>query len=263
MKRFLICVFVVLSVFSFVSCKKNKDNSKALTLKKDGELVIATSPDFPPFEYIDDRGAVVGIEIEILEKIALELGVGLKIQNVEFDSIIPGLMSNKFDLGVSGFSITEERKNNVLFAKPYTLAGQAIVVLEGSPITKREDLKGKKISAQSGTTADVYLQENGYDISAFSSNTEAQLALVSSKVDAWVIDNEVASSMVKKYNEQSSKTKLVVLDELLTYEEYAFIANKQNTQLINDINKILDKLKEDGTIERLFLKYEADYRRAN
>ena len=247
----------------FVSCaKKNADSLSKI--KGKGEIVIATSPDFPPFEFLDENRNITGLEIELFKKIADNIGVKVNIQSVDFDSIIPGVVSGKYDMGVSGFSITEERKKNILFSSPYTLAGIAIVVREddrGIRVKSPADLKGKKISVQSGTTSDTFCVENGLNVNAYASNTEAELALVTGKVDVWAIDNAVGAQMVRTYNADHSD-KLVMLDDLLSYEEYAFIAAKGSDSLINAVNAQLDELRKNGIIDALFKKFDADYKAA-
>jgi hypothetical protein len=111
---------------------------------------------------------------------------------MDFEAVLPGVTAGKFDLGVSGISVTDQRKKNALFTDPYCLAAQAIVVVEGSPITSKADLDGKKISVQTGTTAETFCMGNGYDVSPFAANADAELALVNGKVDAWVIDDLTA-----------------------------------------------------------------------
>lgn len=256
-------LFAAVIGVAFVSCAKNGADSLS-KIKSKGEIVIATSPDFPPFEFLDENRNITGLEIELFKKIADSIGVKVNIQSVDFDSIIPGVVSGKYDMGVSGFSITEERKKNILFANPYTLAGIAIVVREsdrGIRVKSPADLKGKKISVQSGTTSDTFCVESGLDVKAYASNTEAELALVTGKVDIWAIDNAVGAQMVRSYNADHSD-KLVMLDDLLSYEEYAFIAAKGSDSLIGAVNAQLDELRKNGTIDALFKEFDADYKSA-
>lgn len=252
---------VVLSVLLFATCF-TACGKKAATLKsvqKAGKLVIATSPDFPPFEQLQADGSVTGIEIDILNLICKELGVTLEIKQMNFDSILPGIQAGKYDVGVSGISVTPKREKNVKFTVPYCLAAQAIVVLEGSEVTCKADLTDKKISVQSGTTAESFCMENGYDISAFAANTDAELALTTGKVAAWVIDDLTAAEMVTAYNSENPEVKLVILDEAMTTEPYAFAFNMESGDLVDEINTILQKLIDDGTIAQIFESYNVPY----
>ncbi len=226
-------------------------------VKEAGELVMATSPDFPPFENLEGS-EVVGIEVDVMKLICEKLGVTLKIEQMDFESVLPGVQAGKFDVGVSGITVTEKRLKNSLFTDPYCLAAQAIVVKEGSAIKTKADLTGKKISAQTATTAESYCMDAGYEVSAFAANSDAQSALVTDKVDAWVIDDLTAADMVKAYNE-TNDDKLVILSEAMTTEPYAFAFAFGSEDLVEEINKILSGLVKDGTIKSIFDKFEAPY----
>lgn len=259
MKKIIAFVMATLMLCACITACGGKETATLESVKKAGKLTIATSPDFPPFESLEADGSVKGIEIEIMELICKELGVKLEIKQMDFDSVLPGVQAGKYDVGVSGISVTPARQKNVKFTSPYCLAAQAIVVVEGSPIKSKADLTGKKISLQSGTTAETFCMENGYDISAFKANADAQAALVNNKVAAWVIDDLTAADMVKTYNASNPEKKLVILDEAMTTEPYAFAFHKDSSDLVAEINKILDKLVADGTVEAIFEKYGAPY----
>ena len=260
MKKLIALVLACLLVDSlFAACgeKKTEDTSLQAVLDK-GELVIGTSPDFPPFENLNDDGSITGIEIDILSKICEKLGVTLKIEPMDFDAVLPGVQTGKFDLAVSGITATEERKQNALFTDPYCLANIAIVVKEGSDIAGKADLADKTVSLQTGTTAELYCNANNYANNAFQANADAQMALTTGKVDAWIIDDLTAKDMVDAYNAEHDD-KLVILDEAMTTEPYGFATKQGNETLINEINAILADLLADGTIKDLFAQYEADF----
>lgn len=214
------------------------------------KLVVATSPDFPPFESLEG-GEVVGIEVDILNKIAEKMGMELDIQQMDFDSVIPGVQAGKFDVGMSGITVTDKRKENVDFSSVYFMAAQAIVVADGSSITGKADLEGKKVSVQTGTTAEECCMANGYEVLAFTANNDAAAALTAGKVDAWVVDNEVALAMAPELG-------LTVLDEAMTSEPYAFALQK-GSDLLAPFNEALDALLTDGTIEQIFQQYGVTY----
>ena len=253
-------IAIVLAALMLTACL-TACGSKAATLesvKKAGKLTIATSPDFPPFESLED-GKVVGIEVEIMELICKELGVEMDIKQMNFDSVLPGVQAGKYNVGMSGISVTPEREKNVKFTIPYCEAAQAIVVVEGSEIKAKADLSGKKVSVQSGTTAEDFCTQNGYTVSSFAANADAQTALVDGKVAAWVIDDLTAADMVKTYNEGNPAKKLVILDEAMTTEPYAFAFNFEDEKLVDEINAVLATLIADGTVADLFEKYNAPY----
>ena len=257
MKKMIALLLAALMICAmFTGCGEKGTTLKSV--QKAGKLTIATSPDFPPFESLDGDGKVTGIEIDLLEKICRELGVTLDIQQMDFDAVLPGVQAGKFDMGVSGISVTEKRQKNVLFTDPYCLAAQAIVVVEGSSITSKADLEGKAVSVQTGTTAESFCNENGYKVSSFQANNDAQSALVQGKVDAWVIDDLTAADMVKAYNAEND-TKLVVLSEPMTTEPYALAMAFGSEDTVKKVNEILNKLLSDGTIAAIFEKYEAPF----
>lgn len=220
-------------------------------VQKAGKLVIATSPDFPPFENLEN-GEVVGIEIDIMNLVCEKLGVELVIEQMDFESVIPGINAGKFDAGVSGITVDEDRKKNVDFCDPYFLASQAIVVTPDSPITCKADLTGKTISVQTGTTAEKFCMSEGYDVKGFTANNDAASALTTGKVDAWVVDNEVAVALAAEQG-------LVVLDEAMTSEPYAFAFPKGSDTLVAEFNKIITEMINDGTIQSIFDNYGVLY----
>ena len=240
----------VCAVFSLTSC-----GAKGKTLaevKEAGKLVVATSPDFPPFEYLED-GKVVGIEVDIMELVCKDLGVELEFVQIQFDSVLPGIKSGKYDCGMSGISVTPKRAKSVLFTDAYCLAAQCIVVKADSTISSKADLEGKKISVQSGTTAEDYCLAEGYDVDSYEHNNEAKIALTSGKVEAWVVDDLTAAEMCK------GDATVKILDENMTTEPYAFAFTFGSEDLVAEINKIIAGLVADGTVQAIFDKYEAPY----
>ena len=244
----ILCLATLVCLFASCGAKgKTLDE-----VKKAGKLTVATSPDFPPFESLEGN-EVVGIEVDILTLIAAELGVELEIIPMDFDSVLLGVQSAKYDCGMSGITASEERKQNMLFTAPYYNAAQVIVVKEGSSITGKADLDGKKVSVQSGTTADAGCTKAGYNVQAFTANADAKAALTTGKVDAWVVDNLTAIQMVEDGDG------LVILDENMTEEPYAFAFAFGSEDLVAEIDKILKELIDDGTVEEIFASYGETY----
>lgn len=256
MKKLLAALLALCMILTMAAC--GTKGSPLKKLQKAGKLVIATSPDFPPFESLSGDGTVEGIEIDILNEVCQQLGLALEIQQMDFDSVLPGVQAGKYDMGVSGISVTEKRQKNVLFTDPYCLAAQAIVVREGSPITGKADLTGKTVAVQTGTTAESFCMENGYTVNAYAANNDAQSALLQGKVDAWVIDDLTAADMVKVYNAQGGD-QLVILSEAMTTEPYAFAMAFGSEDTIAAINGVLNTMLSDGTIAGIFEKYDAPF----
>lgn len=257
MKKFTAFALALVMALGLLSGCGSNSNSDSNTPSGDDasdaaktKLVVATSPDFPPFESLEG-GEVVGIEVDILKKVAEKMGMELDLQQMDFDSVIPGVQAGKFDVGMSGITVTDKRKENVDFSSVYFMAAQAIVVTADSGITGKADLEGKKVSVQTGTTAEEYCMGNGYEVLAFTANNDAAAALTAGKVDAWVVDNEVALAMAPELG-------LTVLDEAMTSEPYAF-AFQKGSELVAPFNEALDALLADGTVEQIFQQYGVTY----
>ncbi len=253
MKKIIALVLAALMAMTLLASCGPKGKTLA-EVKEAGKLTVATSPDFPPFESLEGD-EVVGIEVDIMNLIAAELGVELEIVQMDFDSVLLGIQSAKYDCGMSGITANEERKENMLFTTPYYNAAQVIVVKEGSEITGKADLDGKKVSVQTGTTADEGCKELlGVDnVSAFAANADAKAALTTGKVDAWVVDNLTAMQMVEDGDG------LVILDEKMTDEPYAFAFAFGSEDLVAAIDEVLTALIADGTVEAIFAEYGETY----
>ena len=221
-------------------------------VKKAGKMTIATSPDFPPFESLEGD-EVVGIEVEIMKLVAKDLGVECEFVQMDFDSVLIGIQAAKYDCAMSGITVTAEREKNMLFTKPYYVAAQVIVVKEDSDIKSKDDLKDKKVSVQTGTTAESGCQDEGLTVQAFQANADAKAALTTGKVQAWVVDNLTAKQMVAEGDG------LKILDEKMTEEPYAFAFAKGSETLVEEINKTIDKIIADGTIEKIFSDFGEAY----
>ena len=248
-------IALVLALVMVAACLTACGGAKGATLKdvqKAGKLTIATSPDFPPFESLEGD-AVVGIEPDIMKLICDKLGVEAEFVQMDFDSVLIGIQAAKYDCAMSGITVTPEREKNMLFTAPYYNAAQVIVVAEGSAITGKADLAGKVASVQTGTTAESGCQDEGIEVQAFAANADAKAALTTGKVDAWVVDNLTAIQMVEDGDG------LVILDEKMTEEPYAFAFAMGSEDLVAAINDALAELIADGTVESIFASYGETY----
>ena len=248
-------IALVLALVMVAACLTACGGAKGATLKdvqKAGKLTIATSPDFPPFESLEGD-AVVGIEPDIMKLICDKLGVEAEFVQMDFDSVLIGIQAAKYDCAMSGITVTPDREKNMLFTDAYYNAAQVIVVAEGSPITGKADLAGKVASVQTGTTAESGCQDEGIEVQAFAANADAKAALTTGKVDAWVVDNLTAMQMVEEGDG------LVILDEKMTEEPYAFAFAMGSEDLVAAINDALAALIADGTVEAIFDSYGEAY----
>ena len=249
MKKLLAAVLALTMLLALAACGSgNSDTNTASGSAGKTTVTVATSPDFPPFESLDGS-EVVGIEVDILQAITGKLGLEMQLEQMDFESVIPSVQAGKFDIGMSGITITADRQKNCDFTQPYFLASQAIVVTPDSDITCKADLEGKTISVQTGTTAEEYCMENGYEVLAFTANNDAAAALTSGKAAAWVVDNEVGVA---------AQQGLVVLDEAMTSEPYAFTFAKDSA-LTAQFDEALGELLADGTVAAIFEKYGVLY----
>ena len=248
-------IALVLALVMIAACMTACGGAKGATLKdvqKAGKLTIATSPDFPPFESLEGD-AVVGIEPDIMNLICDKLGVEAEFVQMDFDSVLIGIQAAKYDCAMSGITVTPARQKNMLFTAPYYNAAQVIVVKAGSAITCKADLADKTVSVQTGTTAESGCQDEGVSVQAFAANADAKAALTTGKVDAWVVDNLTAIQMVEEGDG------LVILDEKMTEEPYAFAFAFGSEDLVDKIDTVLAKLIADGTIESIFANYGETY----
>lgn len=230
---------------------ESKEETSAAAEATGGKLIMVTNAEFPPYEF-HEGGDIVGIDADIARAIAGELGMELEIEDIAFDSIIPELTSGKADFAMAGMTVDEKRKQSVDFSETYAKASQMIIVKNDSAIATPDDLKGKIVGVQQGTTGDLYvsdLTEEGTTVERYNKGFEAVQALSQGKIDAVVIDGEPAKVFVA----QSEGLKL--LDEAFTDEEYAIAVKKGNTELLDKINGALKTLSESGKLDEIVAKY--------
>jgi polar amino acid transport system substrate-binding protein len=215
-------------------------------------LTMATNAEFPPYEYHDGT-EIVGIDVEIAQAIADKLGRELVIEDMAFDSVIMAVQSGKADIAMAGLTITEDRKESVNFSTPYTTASQVIIVKEDSDITSPNDLVGKRVGVQLGTTGDIYVDDiEDATVERYGKGFEAVQALLQDKVDAVMIDNQPAQVFV------SQNEGIKIVDEAFTEEEYAAAIAKDNTELLDQVNDAIAELEESGELQAIIDKYITD-----
>jgi len=223
-------------------------------IKKRGYLIVGTEATFPPFEFVDEKTKeIVGFDIDIAREIAKALGVKLKVEDIAFDGLIPSLLTKKIDLIAAAMTITPERAKVVSFSDPYFTAGQVIVVRKGSFMPKTfEDLVGKKVAVQLGTTGDLEVSKiEGIEVVRFTRYTEAFLELQNGRVDAVVLDFAPAQAYVKM------NPGLVISSGILSQEEYGIAVRKEDKDLLEVVNTVLRNLKKspyDILVEKWFGK---------
>ena len=222
-----------------------------LTTVEAGKLTMATNATFPPYEMTTDAGAFEGIDIDTAQAIADKLGLELQIDDMDFDAALLSVQQGKADIAMAGVTVTDERKNVMDFSDSYATGIQSIIVPEGSDIASPDDLAGKMIGTQRGTTGYIYCSDDFGDnaVVAYDDGLTAVQALNNGQVDAVVIDNAPAKEFV------AANPGLVLLDTSYAEEDYAIGMAKGNTALEDAVNAALEELKADGTLQSIVDKY--------
>lgn len=215
-------------------------------------LHMATEGTFPPYEYYDN-GQLVGIDIEVAGAIAEKLGMKLETTDIAFDSIIPGVQAGKYDIGMAGVTVSEERLQQVNFSDSYATGVQVVIVKEGGKVQSLDDMADAIIGTQSGTTGFIYASGDFGDdhVKSFTKTTDAVEALKNGQVDCVLLDNAPAEALV----DANPDAGLSILETAYTVEDYAIAINKENTDLQAKINAALAELVADGTLQSIIDKY--------
>ena len=265
----ILALTLVLGLCAMVGCGSESDTNTSsvasdtnstesstvkVTTVSDGKLIMATNAYFAPYEYYEGD-KIIGIDAEIAEAIANKLGLTLEIKDMNFDTIITAVNAGDADIGVAGMTVTPDRQLEVDFSISYANGVQSIIVKEGSPITCADDLSADganyKVGVQLGTTGDTYCTDDfGKDrVTQYANGNEAIVALLGGDIDCVVIDNQPALNFV------ANNEGLKILETAYTDEDYAIAIKKGNTQLRDAIDKAIQELTADGTIDKILKKY--------
>lgn len=245
---------VSMLVVCFAACEGKKD--------EDAKIVFGTNAEFPPFEFVPGGEGVIGeydgIDMAIAKQIAEDNGKKAVIENMEFDSLLIALKNGQVDAVIAGMTIDPERAEEVDFSIPYYNATQVMIVKEDSEIASAADMADKKIAVIQGYTGESCVKklgkDGGYEYESFKKGTDAVLELVNGKCDVVVIDSATA----KKYVSDNEGLKIVEDAEAFGNEQYGIAVKKGNTELLEQINEALEKMLEDGTIEKWVNEYAVD-----
>ncbi|MBN1660124.1 MAG: basic amino acid ABC transporter substrate-binding protein [Anaerolineae bacterium] len=242
LKRRMYWFLVLLVAIALVACAKPQKVYK-----------VGTNAEYPPFEYVDDSGEIVGFDVDLMNAIAESAGFEFEWVNTRWDGIFVALQSGEFDAVISAATITDERAEIVNFSDPYFNGGQMIAVRSGETgISGPADLAGKKVGVQLGTTGDIWLTEQtGAEVVRFDENTLAFQALANGDLDAAVADGPTAIDIVKANPEMGLK----MLDGVYTEESYGIAVNREQSDLLAKINEGLAAIQADGTYDELYDKW--------
>ena len=220
----------------------------------DSTLTVCTNVPFEPFEYMDGS-EYVGFDMDLMNLLAERLDQTVEVVEIDFDSIGSGsaLNAGTCDIAAAGLTITEERQEAMGMSQAYYRADQALVVPAGSAVTGLDGLSGLKVAVQSGTTGETYANDNagqyGYEVVAFETMGDINSALTSGSVDASIADLATWSAMI------GDSTELVLVTPIETEEHYGFAVQKENTELLDEVNAMLKEIFEDGTYAELYEKW--------
>lgn len=228
------------SMLMLLACSKEDKN----------KIYVGTNAEFEPFEYRDGQ-TIVGFDIDLIKAVADIIEKDVEIVDMSFDGLLPALQSKKIDLIIAGMTATDERKKFVNFTDPYYKSKQAILVSkDNTDINSIDDLKGKRVGVVLGFTGDLIASKiENANVQQFNATSESVLGLKFKKVDAVILDYEPA----KAYANINDDIKL--LDTKLEQEEYAIAIRKEDTELLEKINKAIVTIKENGTYDNLLKTY--------
>ena len=250
MKKFLSLVLSIVMILGLVACGQS---AATTTTSAEGttKLVMCTNAEFPPYEF-KDGGEFKGIDVECAKLIGEKIGAEVEILDIAFDSLIPTVMSGKADFAMAGMTVTEDRKQNVDFSHTYQKAVQTIVVPVDSTIQSIDDMYGKKIGVQTGTTGDIYCSGDFGEeaMERYSKIIDGFQAMKSGKIDAIVVDDQVAKAIVEQ-----DTASFKILETAYAEEDYAIAVKKGNADLLNKINSAIDEMKSNGQLKAIVDKY--------
>ena len=218
-----------------------------------GKLIMVTEAGFAPYEYTEDGETVIGVDVDIANEIAKALGRELEIQNMDFDSALLAVQQGKADFAAAGISVTPEREEVMDFTIEYTTSRQVVVInKEAARVASVDDLTADTVvGVQTGTVADMYCQDDlgTKDLKQYSKFMEAAMDLKNDKIDCIIMDSLPAEEMVKANDD------LEILDGEVFTDKYAIAVEKGNTELLDQINEVLQKLVDEGKVEEFIVNH--------
>lgn len=251
---------ILVIVMVFAACGPSEPANHLEAIKAEGKMVVGTSADYPPFEYVDEEGKIVGFDIDLINEIGARMGLEVEVVDLPFDTLIAGVQEGKIDLSIAAFNYSEERDKVVDFTDPYYYAEDGFVVAEDfkGEITKPEDVANLLIGVQTGATADGWVTENLVDagltpaenVFRYERVDQGALDVQSGRIDVLIIDYIPAEALVSQFE----GLKVAYHAEVST-GPVEIIVPEGDTELTAEINKIIAELLEEGYIDQLSVKY--------
>lgn len=260
LKKFLMTSISLSLAFGVIGCGGDSTASNLENIKDKGKIVLGTSADYPPYEFhteVDGKDTIVGFDIAIADEIAKDLGVKVEIQDMEFASLVPALQAGTVDMVISGMNPTKERAEVVDFSKIYYKAKHGILIKADNKdkFKTKDDFNGQAVGVQKGTIQEelANTQMEGTSVKGLGSVPDLVLEVLSGNTAGVVMEVPVASANAK------ANDKLYVIEdpkfELVNEEEGSAIAvPKGSTQLMEAINKTIDRLVEEGKIDTFIVE---------
>lgn len=247
MKKITAIILAALMVLVLGACNNQNSSSAEQGLKtvQAGKLIMATDAGFAPYEYTEDGETPVGIDVDIAKEIAAYYGLELVVDDMDFTNALLAPQNGTADFTAAGVSITDKRKETMDFTIEYATSDQVILVRKGETgIQGEEDLADVKIGVQQSTTADLYCEDMGFaNVSQYKKYLVAAEDLKNGKIDCIILDHMPAESIVKQNEE------LEIVDEILFTDKYALAVKKGNSEMVQALNEVLQKLIDEGKIE--------------
>ena len=248
MKKLVVVMMAVLAMAAMMVAGCGGDKKEAAAEKV---LRVGTEPTFAPFEFQKEGSKeFTGFDMDLIRAIGKQMGYKVEIQNMGFDALIPALNAGNIDVAAAGISITDERKKAVAFSEPYYTSGLIVMVnKDNNDIKSIEDLKGKRIACQIGTTGEGKARSvEGAVVTAFNTNTEAALELKNKGVDAVINDSPVVGYYLAQGGNEFAKT----VGDVMEAEQYGMAVKKGNDKLAADISKAMEELKKNGEYDKIY-----------
>jgi polar amino acid transport system substrate-binding protein len=216
------------------------------------KIQVATDATWPPFEMLDENTKeLVGFDIDLMKAIAEKAGLDIEFVNVSWDPLLSGMATCQYDASISAMTITEERMKEFSFTEPYFAAGQIVTVrIDNTDITGKDSLPGRKVGAQLGTTGDIQGKDLGADMKSYDDIGLAFQDLMNGQIDAVIADNPLALGYIAK-----NADKLKTAGDVFTDENYGIAVCKDKPELVEQLNKGLKTVQEEGLIEELVAKW--------
>ncbi|MDF2880576.1 MAG: polar amino acid uptake transporter, family, amino acid-binding protein [Clostridiaceae bacterium] len=258
MKKSILAVILIAFIFVlFTGCSKKQSADNSFNdIKSKGEFVVGLDDSFPPMGFKNDKGEIVGFDIDLAKEAAKRMGVKVVFKPVDWDGVLMSLNNKDIDLIWNGLTITDERKQKIDFSKPYLNNSQIIVINSSSSYSSKNDFSSKTIGVQLGSSSEEALnKDSGFtkslkEIRKYSNNTEALMDLAAGRIDAVVIDE-----IVGRYYIQKKPNTYKILNDNFGKESYGVGIRKSDTSFKTELDKVLDEMKKDGTADKISEKW--------